>query len=75
MTKEELKILKKEYQEEINLFPIDSLEKQIAINQGEADDYAIEFAEWFVLRYTEEVFYGENYTKELLEIFKKEKGL
>lgn len=37
------------------------------------DKYMVEFAEWFVLRYTEEVFYRENYTKDLLEEFKKKK--
>jgi len=36
-----------------------------------ANDFAIGFAEWFVLKYTEEVFYKEDYTKELLEIYKK----
>lgn len=40
-----------------------------------ADEYAIEFANWFVLRYTEAVFYRENYTVDLLQEFKKEKGL
>jgi hypothetical protein len=40
-----------------------------------ADEFAIEFANWFVLRYTEAVFYRENYTEILLEEFKKEKGL
>ena len=40
-----------------------------------ADEYAIEFANWFVLRYTEAVFYREDYTEDLLEEFKKEKGL
>ena len=40
-----------------------------------SDEFAIGFAEWFVLNYTEKVFYEENYTKELLEIYKKEKGL
>lgn len=41
-----------------------------------ADDYAIEFAEWLTETrlYNEEV-YSMNNTKELLEIFKKEKGL
>ena len=36
-----------------------------------ADDYAIEFAEWLIKRQTN---YFES-LKELLEIFKKEKGL
>lgn len=40
-----------------------------------ADDFSIGFAEWFVLNYTEEVFYEDNYTKELLEIYKKENNL
>jgi len=40
-----------------------------------ADEFAIEFAEWFVLRYTEAVFYRENYIADLLKEFKKEKGL
>ena len=40
-----------------------------------ADDYAIEFVGWFVLRYTEAVFYRENYIADLLEEFKKEKEL
>ena len=41
-----------------------------------ADDYAIEFAEWLTETrlYNEEV-YSMNNTKELLEIFKKEKNL
>jgi hypothetical protein len=38
-----------------------------------AEEFAIEFAEWFILNHTEEVFYNENYTKQLLEIYKKEK--
>lgn len=40
-----------------------------------ADDYAIEFAKWLVIRYNEDIIYDEYTTKELLEIFKKEKGL
>tara|TARA_R110000868_G_scaffold404243_1_gene682197 strand:+ start:555 stop:764 length:210 start_codon:yes stop_codon:yes gene_type:complete len=40
-----------------------------------ADEFAIGFAEWFASNYTEEIFYKENYTKELLEIYKTEKGL
>ena len=41
-----------------------------------ADDYAIEFVEWLSFN---DLFYsiqfGNNSTNELLEIFKKEKGL
>ena len=40
-----------------------------------AEDFAISFAKWFALHHTEEVFYEENYTKEMLDKFKKEKGL
>ena len=72
-TKELLEIFKKEYQEEINLFPIDSLEKQIAINQGKADDYAIEFAEWSVAKAMGLDSFKLNDNE--LEIFKIEKRL
>jgi hypothetical protein len=37
-----------------------------------ADDYAIEFAVWFI---EHKEFNKSKTTKELLEIFKKEKGL
>jgi hypothetical protein len=40
-----------------------------------ADEFAIGFASWFILYYREEAFYNENYIKEMLEIYKKEKGL
>ena len=46
-----------------------------------ADDYAIEFAEWLILKCDYQQhgvweMFGEEYSqKELLEIFKKEKGL
>lgn len=40
-----------------------------------ADDYAIDFANWFAGRCTEAFFYQENYTEDLLVEFKKEKGL
>lgn len=40
-----------------------------------ADDYAIGFAQWFICYYTEEAFYEKNYIKEMLETYKKEKGL
>ena len=40
-----------------------------------AEDFAIGFAKWFALNHTEEVFYEDNYTKEMLEKYKKEKGL
>lgn len=41
-----------------------------------ADDYAIEFAEWYEFMVRENDNLNERFTsKELLEIFKKEKGL
>jgi hypothetical protein len=40
-----------------------------------ADEFAIGFAEWLVIRYNEDIIYDEYTTKELLEIYKKEKGL
>ena len=40
-----------------------------------AEEFAIEFAEWFISYYTEEAYYDKDYTKQMLEIFKKEKEL
>lgn len=48
---------------------------------SDADDYAIEFAEWVEKLRDSDIdsldyaFWLDNTTKELLEIFKKEKGL
>lgn len=39
------------------------------------EDFAVGFAKWFALNHTEEVFYEDNYTEEMLEKYKKEKGL
>ena len=39
------------------------------------DELAIGFAEWLVIRYNEDIIFDEYTTKELLEIYKKEKGL
>ena len=36
-----------------------------------ADEFAIGFAEWLVIRYNEDIIYDEYTTKELLEIYKK----
>lgn len=50
-------------------------EVDINIAERIADDYAIEFAEWCnELRLYGEGYYEKN-LKELLEIYKKEKGL
>jgi hypothetical protein len=40
-----------------------------------ADEFAIGFAEWLVIRYNEDIIFDEYTTKELLEIYKKEKRL
>jgi hypothetical protein len=41
-----------------------------------ADDLAVEFVEWFSANYLKYHDHGMNYTtQELLEIYKKEKGL
>jgi len=40
-----------------------------------ADEFAIRFAEWLVIRYNEDIIYDEYSTKELLEIYKKENKL
>jgi hypothetical protein len=53
----------------------DKTEVDVNIAATIADDYAIEFANWFAGRYTEAFFYEENYTDNLLKEFKKEKGL
>ncbi len=39
------------------------------------DNFAIKFAEWLVIRYNEDIIFDEYTSKELLEIYKKEKGL
>lgn len=49
----------------------ESVDKMVKI----ADEFAIGFAEWLVIRYNEDIIYDEYTTKELLEIYKKEKGL
>jgi len=40
-----------------------------------ADEFAIGFAEWLLIIYNEDIIYDAYTTKELLEIYKKEKGL
>jgi len=67
------KILSDNYLEDYDN-PITDYQADIIVER--ADDYAIEFAEWKdeARLYNEEV-YSMKSTKELLEIFKKEKGL
>lgn len=40
-----------------------------------ADEFTIGFTGWFVCHYTEEAFYDKKYIKQMLEKYKKEKGL
>jgi hypothetical protein len=40
-----------------------------------ADEFAIGFAEWLLIIYNEDIIYDAYTKKELLEIYKKEKGL
>lgn len=67
--------LKEKFQEWHDTPTNETVEENILELEQIADDYAIEFANWFVLRYTEAVFYREDYTEDLLKEFKKEKGL
>lgn len=51
-----------------------TLSNDFTINELEkiADEYAVEFGAWILRNFNN---YGPNDEKELLEIFKKEKGL
>jgi len=40
-----------------------------------ADEISIGFAEWLVFQYAEDIIYDKFNTEQLLEIYKKEKGL
>jgi hypothetical protein len=40
-----------------------------------ADEFAIGFAEWLLIIYNEDIIYDAYSKEELLEIYKKEKGL
>jgi len=68
MTLKEKFIKCKNKYDEYYILPIeDDAEQLVKI----AYEFAIGFADWFVLNYTEEVFYDEDYTKKQLEIYKK----
>jgi hypothetical protein len=64
-----LEVTKKPFADIGSMYNSDVAEKCIKI----ADDYAIEFAEWFID--TDDKFVEQFTVTELLEIFKKEKGL
>jgi hypothetical protein len=40
-----------------------------------ADEFAIGFAKWLIIQYNEDIIFDEYTSQELLEIYKKEKGL
>ena len=70
-----MKPIKEQYKEIVCGFNDERTENVANRCEQIADNYAIEFAEWLVIRYNEDIIYDEYSTKELLEIFKKEKGL
>ena len=64
--------LKEKFKEILTAFWINDWEDKC---EKIADEFAIGFAEWLVIRYNEDIIFDEYTTKELLEIYKKEKGL
>ena len=64
--------LKEKFEEILIAFWTSEWEKEC---EQVADDFAIGFAEWLVIRYNEDIIFDEYTTKELLEIYKREKGL
>ena len=50
-------------------------EVDVNIAEKIAEEFAIGFGEWLVIQYNEDTIYSEYTTKELLEVYKKEKGL
>jgi hypothetical protein len=69
--------LKEKFRDKILSFLSDNMKEQNAIECEQiADDYAIEFAEWISKQeYNLDFWVRHNQTKNLLEIFKEEKGL
>ena len=53
----------------------ENIDKVIDSQEKVADEFAIGFGEWLVIQYNEDTIYSEYTTKELLEIYKKEKQL
>lgn len=70
-----MKTIKEKYKEIVSGWNDERTENVSKRCEEIADNYAIEFAEWLVIRYNEDIIYDEYTTDELLEIFKKEKGL
>jgi len=58
----------------MNVFDVEAIEAQIEINKKKIDEFAVGFAEWLFTKdiYITQIKYNK---KELLEIYKKEKGL
>jgi hypothetical protein len=54
--------------------PLRILKKAKKMERKLQDYLAIGFAKWLVIKYNEDVIYDKYSTKELLEIYKKEKG-
>jgi hypothetical protein len=71
--------LKEKFRDKILSFLSDNMKEQNAIECEQiADDYAIEFAQWMAKEYwlnSSGKYLKYTRTSELLEIFKKEKGL
>ena len=55
------------YDEYYILPVVDDAEQLVKV----AEEFAIGFAEWLVIRYNEDIIFDEYTTKELLEIYKK----
>lgn len=69
--------LKEQFKKEIIAAPVmdEVIDYWVSELEVIADDFAIGFAEWLVIKYNEDIIYDEYTTKELLEKYKKEKGL
>jgi len=57
-----------------NVFNVELIKEQLKILQKQKDDYAIEFSKWIIINCNHKKMEYLD-LKELLEIFKKEKGL
>jgi hypothetical protein len=64
--------LKEKFKEILTAFWISNWEDEC---EQEADKFAIEFAEWLLVIYNEDIIYDAYTKEELLEIYKKEKEL
>jgi hypothetical protein len=60
---------------ELGYISIDILEQAKEMEKQQQDEFAIGFAEWIVIAYTGKMMLETYNIAELLEIYKKEKGL